>query len=123
MKASVDSLTFDVFRTVLQSPTYHKAVADGVAAQLSNAIVVEPLVLGALQSLQCANVPGHCSGTTIDCSTMASCKKTCPGFAECASDGWYYCCADAPLTGCTLVHNCSGTAPGHPLLECACPHK
>ena len=52
-KGSKSATTFDVFRTVLQTPSYHKAVADGVVAQLPRAQVVEPLVLGALQSRQC----------------------------------------------------------------------
>ena len=53
-QGSKDATTFDVFRTVLQTPTYHKAVVDGVRARLPSAQVVEPLVLGALQTRQCA---------------------------------------------------------------------
>lgn len=53
-----------------------------------------------------------------DCVTKASCKKTCPGYVECPSDGHYYCCKDAELSGCTGQHKCRGT-PG--LLYCACP--
>ena len=53
-----------------------------------------------------------------DCSTLASCKRTCAGFAECPADQRYYCCDAA--AGCTQQHNCSGT-PG--LRFCACPSK
>jgi hypothetical protein len=53
-EGSKSAVTFDVFRTVLQSPTYHKALVDGVTARLQqSAAAVEPLVLGALQARQC----------------------------------------------------------------------
>eukprot|EP00658_Telonema_sp_P-2_P073843 TRINITY_DN6297_c0_g1_i1.p1 TRINITY_DN6297_c0_g1~~TRINITY_DN6297_c0_g1_i1.p1 ORF type:complete len:522 (+),score=39.78 TRINITY_DN6297_c0_g1_i1:251-1816(+) len=57
------------------------------------------------------------SPPTPDCSTEASCKATCPGFAKCPTDAVYYCCA-APE--CSGQHTCSAT-PG--LLGCACNAK
>jgi hypothetical protein len=51
----------------------------------------------------------------VDCSTKATCKATCPGYTECPSDGWYYCCADP--VNCGAQHTCLGM-PG--LLGCAC---
>jgi hypothetical protein len=53
-----------------------------------------------------------------NCTTVGACKRTCPGFVQCPSDGRYYCCTEAAKTGCTLSHNCTGT-PG--LQFCACP--
>lgn len=53
-----------------------------------------------------------------DCSTKSKCQATCKGFVACPTDTVYYCCTDAARTGCTGVHNCTGT-PG--LLDCACP--
>ena len=50
-----------------------------------------------------------------DCGTKAACKASCSGFAECASDGWWYCCADA--VHCGKVHDCAGSAGLH---YCAC---
>lgn len=51
----------------------------------------------------------------VDCSTADRCRASCPGFVECAADGWFYCCA-AP-SQCAREHACAGT-PG--LLGCAC---
>ena len=51
----------------------------------------------------------------IDCSSAAECRRTCPGFASCASDSYYYCCADHKE--CSGTHICQGS-PG--LLACAC---
>jgi hypothetical protein len=53
--------------------------------------------------------------TQPDCRTVDSCKATCPGFVQCASDHYYYCCADQ--THCNAEHTCPGT-PG--LLGCSC---
>ena len=51
----------------------------------------------------------------VDCSTKASCKSTCPGFVECATDGYFYCCADT--THCSQTHDCAGDAGLH---FCSC---
>ena len=42
-----------------------------------------------------------------DCSSDASCKASCSGYASCPSDGEWYCCAD--MLHCTGQHLCSGT--------------
>mmetsp|Transcript_56709 Transcript_56709/g.123257 ORF Transcript_56709/g.123257 Transcript_56709/m.123257 type:complete len:127 (-) Transcript_56709:663-1043(-) len=49
-----------------------------------------------------------------DCTTSESCKETCPGFVECSTDGWFYCCADKQCAG---QHACAGNKG---LLDCAC---
>eukprot|EP01047_Picozoa_sp_COSAG01_P045956 COSAG01_NODE_4274_length_5190_cov_1.718916_5_plen_697_part_00 len=54
----------------------------------------------------------------VDCSTKKMCQVSCKGFVACPSDDRYYCCTDSAKTGCTGVHNCTGT-PG--LHFCACP--
>ena len=51
----------------------------------------------------------------VDCSTKASCESTCPGFVECAADGFFYCCADA--VHCAQTHDCAGNAGLH---FCSC---
>jgi hypothetical protein len=51
----------------------------------------------------------------VDCSTKASCESTCPGFVECAADGYFYCCADA--VHCAQTHDCAGNAGLH---FCSC---
>lgn len=53
-----------------------------------------------------------------DCSTDASCKATCAGYASCPSDWEWYCCADT--LRCSGQHVCSGT-PG--LQQCSCGPK
>lgn len=50
-----------------------------------------------------------------NCSTQSACKATCPGFTQCPSDGFFYCCADT--THCAATHDCAG-APG--LHFCSC---
>ena len=43
-----------------------------------------------------------------DCSSDASCKVTCSGYASCPIDGEWYCCEDT--LHCTGQHLCSGMA-------------
>ena len=53
----------------------------------------------------------------IDCSTLSSCKKTCPHMSECGDgSGVYYCCG----THGKHMRQCSGVHPCGLLHDCAC---
>jgi hypothetical protein len=66
----------------------------------------------------CASNPGllgcACGVAPPDCADANSCRKECPGFVQCPTDGWFYCCASPD---CPHTHACAGN-PG--LEACAC---